>query len=94
MKLIWLQEAVFDLQEVRHYIAQDNPLAANKVAQKILQAVNLLSEQPEMGRSGRILHARELIILNTPYIIPYRVRNNSIEILRVYHCAMEWPEKI
>ena len=67
---------------MRHYIAKDNAIAANQVAKKILEAIELLSAQPEMGRAGRVPHTRELIIADTPYIIPYRVKNNFIEIQR------------
>ncbi len=47
-----------------------------------------------MGRPGRVLGTRELIVSSAPYIVPYRVKNNFIEILRVLHVAMEWPEEI
>lgn len=92
MIIMWLDDAVYDLQSLRQYIAQDKPSAANRIAKQILKAVNLLSDQPSMGRPGRVLGTRELIVSSTPYIIPYRVKNNSIEILRVLHVAMEWPE--
>jgi toxin ParE1/3/4 len=90
----WLDEAVNDLQSLRYYIAEDNMKAANKVVKKILHAIEILAEQPQIGRHGRIAHTRELIVTGTPYIVPYRVKNNAIEILRVFHCAMQWPEEI
>lgn len=93
MMIMWLEDAVADLQALRQYIAQDSPSAARRIAKKILTAINLLSKHPEIGRQGRVLDTRELIISDLPYIIPYRVKNGIIEILRVFHCAMEWPEK-
>ncbi len=90
----WLEEAVVDLHALRHYIGQENPRAAKKIASQLLEAVELLSAQPNLGRPGRILHTRELIVSNTPYIIPYRVVNGTIEILRVLHAAMQWPEAL
>jgi toxin ParE1/3/4 len=94
MMIHWLDDAVNDLQSLRHYIAQDNPMAASKVVKKILHSIDMLSEQPEIGRPGRISDTRELIVPATPYIVPYRVKNNTLEILRVFHCAMQWPENI
>ncbi len=94
MMIKWLDDAIYDLEALRYYIAQDKPSSANRLAKQILKAVTLLSEQPSMGRPGRVLGTRELINSNTPYIIPYRVKNNNIEILRVLHAAMEWPEQI
>lgn len=94
MIIRWLDDAVNDLQSLRLYIAQDNAVAAGRVVRKILRSIELLSEQPGIGRPGRVGNTRELIISGTPYIVPYRVRNNIIEILRVFHCAMQWPENI
>ncbi len=93
MIIKWLEDALYDLQSLRYYISQDNANAANKVVKKILNKVDLLSEQPNIGRQGRVLNTRELIISDAPYIVPYRVKNDAIEILRVLHCAMQWPEE-
>jgi len=40
-----------------------------------------------------VLGTRELVVRNLPYIIPYRVRDNTIEILRVLHTSRRWPGK-
>lgn len=94
MIISWLDDAIFDLKSLRQYIALENPIAANHVFQRIKNMVKLLSSQPEIGRYGRIPNTRELIVPNTPYIIPYRVKNNTIEIIRILHSAMEWPETL
>lgn len=94
MIIQWLDDAIHDLQLLRQYIMRENPLAADKIAKRILNAVNLLSDQPHIGKKGRVHETRELIITGTPFIIPYRVKNQKIEILRVFHCAMQWPEKL
>lgn len=94
MIIQWLDDAVYDLQALRQYITQDKPSAANRIAKQILKTINLLSDQPSMGRPGRVIGTRELIVSSTPYIVPYRVKNNSIEILRVLHAAIEWPAEI
>ena len=61
--------------------------AAGRFVQKILRAVDLLKQNPAMGRAGRVAGARELVVAETPYIIPYRVRGGAMEILRVFHAA-------
>ena len=47
-----------------------------------------------MGRPGRVLGTRELVIGGLPYIIPYRVRDNYVDILRVLHTSRRWAEKL
>lgn len=92
MQIRWLTDAVDDLQALRQYIAQDKPVAANNIAKRITATVNLLADQPALGRPGRVPHTRELIISGTPYIVAYHVKNNMIQILRVFHGAMQWPD--
>jgi toxin ParE1/3/4 len=94
MMIMWLDDAVHDLRSLQQYITSENPSAANRIAKRILESVNLLIEQPAMGRPGRVHNTRELVIVGTPFIIPYRVKNKNIEILRVFHSAMQWPEEI
>ncbi len=51
----------------------------------------MLADHPHVGRAGRVLGTRELVIANTPFIIPYRVAENTIQILRVLHDKRRWP---
>ncbi|MFA9217212.1 MAG: type II toxin-antitoxin system RelE/ParE family toxin [Sphingomonadaceae bacterium] len=51
---------------------------------------NSLANFPLMGRLGRVAGARELVI-HSHYIVPYRVREDAVEILRVQHVARRWP---
>ncbi len=75
--------------------ALEDPAAATLVVQRIVGAVNLLPTNPAMGRAGRISGTRELIVPDTRYIIPYRVkpRLERIEILRVFHTTRRLPKR-
>lgn len=94
MMIKWLEDAIYDLQALRQYIALNSPASADRVAHRIISVVGLLSAQANIGRRGRVPNTRELVISGTPYIIPYRVKNSTIEVLRVFHSAMQWPEII
>lgn len=94
MEVIWFKSAIQDLVLAKEYIAKDNTNAAISTVQRIRDKVNLLSDQPSIGRLGRIPNTRELVIDKTPYILPYRVRDNKIEILRVLHSSRRWPTNI
>jgi toxin ParE1/3/4 len=93
MTLIWSPEAIADLVALRAYIEQDDPAAAQRVSLHIIQNVEtLLPNSPEIGRPGRVPGTRELVIPRTPFIVPYRVVDKTIQILRVYHGARQWPD--
>jgi toxin ParE1/3/4 len=87
----WTKGAKQNLKQVEDYIAQDNPRAAIDTVLKIVKSIEALADHPAMGKAGRIFNTRELIIGGTPYIVPYRVKEGHIEILRVLHGAMRWP---
>ena len=45
-----------------------------------------------MGRIGRVYGTRELVVTGTPFILPYRISGQHIQILAVFHGARQWPE--
>ena len=93
MTILWSPEAIDDLTSLRAYIAEDNPAAAQGVALHIIHNIEqLLPNNPQMGRPGRVPGTRELVIPKTPFVVPYRLQRNVIQILRVYHGARRWPE--
>tara|TARA_R110000787_G_scaffold75747_11_gene167500 strand:+ start:1100 stop:1387 length:288 start_codon:yes stop_codon:yes gene_type:complete len=93
MALLWSPEALQDLTDIRAYIAQDDPHAAKVVVERIVRLVaEQVPDNPEIGRPGRVAGTRELVITRTPFVVPYRVREGAIDILRVYHAARMWPE--
>ena len=93
MRVRWLREAVRNLDEEASYIAQDDPKAAQQVVQRVMDSIAILVEQPGIGRPGRVPGTRELVILKTRYIVPYRVRGEIIEILRVFHTSRRLPSR-
>ena len=90
MIIKWLPKALDDLEILREYIENDNPAASEKVIQHIIKSLGYLIDNPELGRTGRIINTRELLLSGLPYVIVYKIKNNCIEILRVFHGAMKW----
>jgi addiction module RelE/StbE family toxin len=93
VRIKWLRRALLDLDEVEQYIAQDNPTAAAALILKIVRSISLLQEQPGAGRPGRVPGTKELVVPETPYIVPYRVKEGAIQILRVYHASRKWQNR-
>jgi toxin ParE1/3/4 len=92
VKIVWTESARQDLRQVFEYIAGDSPKAASKLLSVIKERAALLQDNPHMGRIGRVDGTRELVIAGTEYILPYRVKDNQIQILAVFHGARKWPE--
>ena len=91
MHVKWLEVALDSLIAKAEYISQDSPAAADRTVVAILNAVGILKRVPASGRPGRVAGTRELAVLRTPYIVPYRVRDDTVELLVVLQAARKWP---
>lgn len=94
MKVIWSRRALRHLVYIRRHIQKDSEQNAALVASRILKAVELLENHPELGRPGRVVGTRELVVPETPYIIPYRVRPERLELIAIFHGRQKWPSKL
>lgn len=94
MQVKWLRRALENLDEEAAYIAKDSPRMAAELVRHLQDSVAMLAEHPDMGRPGRIAGTRELVVTRFPYILPYRVRGSAVEILRVFHTARKWPQRM
>jgi toxin ParE1/3/4 len=72
MRILWTDQASEQLASAYDYVLAENPSAAEKQLEIVLQAVEQLANFPEMGRLGRVDGTRELVIQGTPYIVAYR----------------------
>ncbi|MGO9405037.1 MAG: type II toxin-antitoxin system RelE/ParE family toxin [Terriglobales bacterium] len=93
MRVNWLRAARANLIAVSECIFQDNPDAAARTVAAIVRAVEALEHFPALGRPGRISGTRELVVSGTPYIVPYRVRADVVQLIRVFHAARKWPSR-
>lgn len=93
MRVRWLRNALRNLDDEASFIASDDSAAARLVVERVLEAVAQLAEQPGLGRPGRVHGTRELVVSKTRFIVPYRVRGDTVEILRVFHTSRRLPER-
>ena len=91
MRVRWTTDAASDLEKIAERIAKDHPDAAIRTARTIYQGLAALRDFPNRGRIGRIEGTRELVFASLPYIAVYRVKSETVEVLRIYHAAQDWP---
>ena len=85
MKVTWTEQAWQRLLEIERFIARDDPRAAARLVDKLIDRGDALAEYPEQGRrlpeipeSG----LRKLIVDN--YRIVYRRTPKAVEVLTVF----------
>ena len=78
------------LKEIYEYIEQDNPAAAGKVVSGIYDKAQILMDFPELGHKYRDEPEGEIrILLYGHYRIAYIITDNYIDILGVFHGALD-----
>jgi toxin ParE1/3/4 len=92
MQIRWTDPALHDFT---HMSASPNlgsgDARSRRTALQIFEVVESLSTFPNRGRSGRKPGTSELVIYGLPFVAVYRLRQDSVEILRILHGAQRWP---
>jgi addiction module RelE/StbE family toxin len=85
VKLAWSVLALQDFEDATDYIAADNPIAAQQIAERINEATQKLTEYPYIGHPGDDENTREWLIRQTPYVLVYEIHGDTVYISRVWH---------
>jgi toxin ParE1/3/4 len=89
MKARLTNRSINQLAAIRDFIMQESPQRAEMVRLRILHTIARLRNQPRLGRPGRASNTRELRVSGLNYIVIYRIENQSIIILSIFHAAQE-----
>jgi toxin ParE1/3/4 len=92
MQVEWLRTALRNLDEEAAYLAQENPKAAHEFVQAMLTGLERVAEFPSMGKEGRIPGTREWVVPKWPYIVPYRIRDGRLQVMRIFHTRRQPPK--
>ena len=94
-EVIILPLAEADLEDVWTSIAFDSPKAADRMVERILKSISALEQFPEMCQLRPELGTGIRLLVEKPYIVPYRITTKSVvEIIRVLHGARDSQEAI
>lgn len=87
MRLRWTPEAADNLESIYNYLREHHPSFAEPTVRALYEAARSLRAMPERGRLGEISSTREFILPKLPYIIVYRINEDAVELLHIYHGA-------
>lgn len=89
VRIVWTELSTQDLRDIHYYIALDSQRYATITVNKIFQGVQVVSENPLIGRmvpEFLVKSIREIRVGN--YRIIYRIKDKAqVDILRVFHVA-------
>lgn len=91
MVVRWLNRALADLANITTYIERHNPEAARALAQSIREKTNRLALFPFLGRASERPDIRELVV-HKNYLVSYRIRRETIEVLQVWRATQNREE--
>ena len=89
MRIRRLPRAIRDVDEIWQWIAAENGAAAERWAERIVQATDRLTRFPNSGAPRAELGAGARSIVVGRYLVLYRVGPDSVDILRVVHGARD-----
>ena len=89
MRIRWTPAAIADLCSINDYLAEHRPHYRQPTMKTLHQAIYSLRRFPNRGRAGPDEGTREILFLPFPYVAVYRVREQTVEVLRVYHAAQD-----
>ena len=91
MRIRWTTAAAADMQVISDYLKDHHPHYRQPTMRKLYERIRALKDAPHIGRPGRESQTREIFFAPMPYVAVYRVRENTIEIVRIYHTAQDRP---
>ena len=91
-KVIFAPQAIEQLEQIVRYIAQDDPIAADRFGNYLLDRAELLADFPELGTQYRKQPDVRRVVCK-PYFIYYRLCRHErvIEIMDYWHSARREP---
>lgn len=91
MQLRWTEEAADDLEHIADYLRAHTPSRARDLIRAVYDAPSELLPFPNRGRQGKKEGTRELVLSPLPYIVIYKVVEETIFVVRILHGAQKWP---
>lgn len=95
MRVVWTDRAKARLRQIRAYVAQDQPLNADRLVDQLTRRVEQLAEQPRSGRMVEKYQREDLReLIESPYRIVYLIGTARVDILTVRDTRRVLPRRL
>ena len=95
MKVHWTDAALRHLSAIHDYIAQDSPLYARGMVDRLTSRSRQIARHPRSGRMVPEYEAPDVReVIEGPYRVIYRILPDRIDVLAVVHGAQQLPERL
>jgi toxin ParE1/3/4 len=91
MQLVFDDQAITDLENIFAWIAQESPVTARTVIDRLFSSIELLISFPQIGHVGRDPETFEWVLPRLPYIVVYEVdgQGDRVIVTAVFHGAQD-----
>ena len=91
MRIRWTPAAAADLQNIGDYLKERHPQYRQPTMRKLYETIRSLKQSLHRGRPGSEEGTREILFPPLPYVAVYRVKEQTIQVVRIYHGAQKRP---
>jgi toxin ParE1/3/4 len=89
MDIIFSPEATDSIRSIQNFL-KEVPIAFDKVVGRINICLKIIKNNPYIGKEGRYQGTRELFVSNTSYVIIYRIKEDTIEVITILHTSRQY----
>jgi toxin ParE1/3/4 len=91
MRIRWTPAAAADLEHINEFLITHYPRFAESTVREFYETIPSLKASPHRGRIGGEEGTRELVFTRMPYIVAYRIKEQTVEVLHIFHGAQDHP---
>jgi len=94
MRVHWTENAIGHLVNIYEYIAINSPTYGKRMVDRITRRSEQIAKQPLSGRKVPEYDAKDIReLIEKPYRIVYRIKQDQIDIVAVIHGARILPDE-
>jgi toxin ParE1/3/4 len=97
LKVVLLRRAQSDLIAIRDWLDLEDPQAADRIVDRILDGIDQLAAHPKSGpivRDLTLARRGYRCLVREGYLVFYRIRRSQVRVHRVLHGRREWRRMV